>query len=82
MLAEGHDQPLDPRRDGLKAQTGAVAEHLALVIVHGDPGRELDELRQLFAVEHGQTLTRIEHERDTRDMQLLGVLQHGIAAIG
>ena len=39
-------------------------------------------MREFLAVEHRQALARIEDEGNVRRLELLGVLQHGLAAIG
>ena len=65
-----------------QVQTGAVAQHLGLVVVHGNPAGLLDKGQQLLAIEHGQALAGIEHKRNARGLELRGVLLHGITAIG
>ena len=64
------------------AQTGAVAEHLAFVVVDSDPIRILNEPGQLLTIEHRQALTWVKHKRDARSFELLRMLQHGVAPIG
>jgi hypothetical protein len=75
-------RPCTLREISAQAPAGALAQHLAFVVVHRDPGRLLDEGGQLAAVEHRQALARVEHEGDAGRLELLGVLQHRVAAVG
>ena len=81
--AERHDNALQvPARERLERLAGALAEHLGFVVVQRHPARLIDEAAQLGAVEHRQALARIEDEAGAGVCQLLGVLEHGIAAVG
>ena len=82
VCAQSHHQATHLARYVRMAQTGAVAEHLAFVVVDGDPIGVLNEPGQLFAVEHRQALAGIKHKRNARRFELLRMLQHGIAPIG
>lgn len=81
--AQGFDEAFEVRQLGQlgEAQAGAFAQHLAFVVVHGNPGGLLDEAAQLGAVKHGQALAGVEDERDLGGSELLGVLDHRVAAI-
>jgi hypothetical protein len=59
----------------------AVAQHLAFIVVDGDPGGLLDELAQLGAVEARQLLARIEHERNALRRELGRMLHHRVATV-
>src|SRR2546426_54077 len=60
--AEGADQGLHAARELLERFAGLFLQHLALVVVHGDVVRILQELRDLAAGEHRQALAGIEQE--------------------
>ena len=64
------------------AQACAVTQHLAFVVVHGDPSGLVNEARQISAIKHGQALAWIEHKRNICRLELFGMLNHGIATIG
>src|SRR2546427_5666844 len=66
----------------LQAPARALAEHAGLVVVHGHPVSLLDEAAQLLSIEHGQALAWIEHKGNAGRLELLSMLEHGLAAIG
>ena len=61
---------------------GAVAEHLAFVVIHRDPGGLLHEPGQFLPIEHGQALAGVKHEGNACRHALSGMFQHGIPPIG
>ena len=60
----------------------ALAQHPRLVVVDGDPAGLGREAAQLVAVEHRQTLSRVEDEGDLGRCQLRRMVDHRVATIG
>ncbi len=69
-------------RQGLERRAHALAQHARLVVVDGNPARLADEAAQLLVAEHRQPLAGVEHERDARRGELLGMGEHRLAAVG
>ena len=82
VFAQRHDQATHAMR-----QRGAIgvqffAQHEGFVIIDRDPAGLCDQCFQFVGVELGQLLPGVEHERNARSVQLLGVQLHGFFGIG
>ena len=81
VRAQRDHQALHPLRYLRAGQACPVTQQFGFVVINRDPGRQLDKMRQVLAVKHGQTLTWIEHKRNAGGLELLGMLQHGVAPV-
>src|SRR5690606_22271665 len=82
FCATGDDERADLSDDIACRQSRAILQELPFVLVHSHPIRLLYETPQLFAAEHGQSLSRIEDERNAGGSKLRSVLQHTLLAVG
>ena len=79
--AQSHNESLDAARNVAAVQAAALAEHAPLVVVDRHPAGLVNEVRQLFAVEHGQALAGIKNKRNRSRLELCGMQQHGITPV-
>jgi hypothetical protein len=66
----------------LDAASGALAQQPGLVVVDRHVVGQLQTPQEFHAIEHGQALARVEDEGDAGLVELAGVLQHALAAVG
>src|SRR6185503_4586858 len=80
--AAGDDQGFHVFHAIRGAPAGALLQQGPLVVVDGEPVGNGDETAEVAALEQRHGLAGIEDEWNVRRLELLGVLQHALAAVG